>query len=322
MPKIYIDTNEQRELARLMRTTADALAGFEHQLGRQTAELSPPPADLLILRFRSAAARTRVRHLGEDLRRRSALLDREVWWTELSERVDGMRWAARDLVVAPVALWPPWLWWTSPVGALVLTWWLRRMLTPGGPAPSLDGERRSSWPMSGPSRASAPTPNVKQGPFDFPNSNIVDAARAEFLEHQRTGKRLASGGYNLPGECAVSVRRWVETASRGAATPGGVDEVSAYHTATPIGTDLKLALPGDVIQYTPPTPSGWDAAGLHTVVIAGPGDAPGTFHVYESNVERILVNGHRETWVSENRTWTPKLPTGWTVQIYRYGRVN
>lgn len=319
MSRVFIDTREQRELARLLRVTADALADLDGDLGRQTSELVPPPVELIVLRGRSAWARSRVHGLGADLRARSSELEREAWWLERIERGDPWRWAATNLRLIS-GIWPQWSVWNLPIGALALTWWLWRLIDPGGPDLSLD-TGRSSRPGVGITRPGPVVP-VKQGPFDFPNSRIVEAARAEFLEHQRTGRLMRSGGLDLPGECAVSVRRWVTAASGGSATPGGKDEVSAYGTATAIGSDIRLARPGDVVQYTPHPASGWEKAGLHTVVIAGSGDTPGTYHIYESNVQRTSRNGLQYTWVSEDRNWTPKPPSGWTAEIYRYGKVS
>lgn len=115
-------------------------------------------------------------------------------------------------------------------------------------------------------------------------------------------------GYNMPGECIVSVRRWL-SAGGGNFAGGGV--VSGYVSSPALLVTDGSLRPGDVIQYTNTGNPEMFAGGVHTYMVSNVhGD--GTHDVVESNNPggSGLV-GYRQHAVAEP-------PPGWHARVWRF----
>lgn len=115
-------------------------------------------------------------------------------------------------------------------------------------------------------------------------------------------------GWSQPGECIMSVKRWVQ-AGDGNWGPGGGGPLENYTTATIVPEEDIQA--GDVIQYlNNESPNMW-GYGIHTVLITGV-NTDGTYQIVEAN------NPGGSGLVSENLSWTPKPPSGWDAVAFRF----
>lgn len=145
MPRILIDTDQLRELARLLGTTAGGLGDLDVQLGRDVGALTPPPIELIRLRLRTEYVRYRVRNLGSQMQDDGRRLARDAWSLDL---IEGRLWQRAfdrgGLVAFPGIRWPSWLPWAAPLGPLLppLLPWIRRFLEPHGPTPGIDTSRQ------------------------------------------------------------------------------------------------------------------------------------------------------------------------------------
>ncbi|WP_166986303.1 lipase [Canibacter zhoujuaniae] len=114
-------------------------------------------------------------------------------------------------------------------------------------------------------------------------------------------------GWNQPGECLISAKRWIN-AGGGAWVHGGTP-VNNYQNATRL--PISAAMPGDVIQYEYiASPHSW-AAGVHTMLVTGVND-DGTLQIIESN------NPGGSGLVSENTKFTPNPPAGFQAVVWRF----
>ena len=114
-------------------------------------------------------------------------------------------------------------------------------------------------------------------------------------------------GWSQPGECIMSVNRWVREGN-GNWGSGGTP-ISNYNTATEIS--LADVQPGDVMQYIYiANPDDW-AKGVHTVLITGV-NGDGTFRIVQANVPS------GSGYVSANDSWTPSPPNGFRAAFFRF----
>jgi len=138
-------------------------------------------------------------------------------------------------------------------------------------------------------------------PHNFNVEAAIAAARSEIGTSRATG-------WSAPGECIVSVIRWVRGAG-GANWIGGSDPVSAYTGATRL--TIEYAQPGDIVQYESiDYPTSW-ASGVHTLLIAGV-NGDGTFDIVQSNVPG------GSGLVTEVKDWSPQPPSGFQTVVWRF----
>ena len=129
----------------------------------------------------------------------------------------------------------------------------------------------------------------------------IAAARSEIGTSRPTG-------WSAPGECIMSVIRWVEGAG-GANWNGGGDPVSNYNGATRL--TIEYALPGDIVQYESiDYPTSW-VSGVHTLLITGV-NGDGTFEIVQSNIPG------GSGLVTEVKDWVPEPPAGFQAVVWRF----
>ncbi len=140
-----------------------------------------------------------------------------------------------------------------------------------------------------------------KNPHSFNVEAAIAAARSEIGTSRPTG-------WSAPGECIMSVIRWVEGAG-GAKWVGGGDPVSNYTGATRLTTDYAQA--GDIVQYENiDYPTSW-VSGVHTLLIVGV-NGDGTFDIVQSNVPG------GSGLVTEVKNWTPQPPAGFQAVVWRF----
>jgi hypothetical protein len=151
----------------------------------------------------------------------------------------------------------------------------------------------------------APVDPATPGPQAIDGTAIVAAANAEVGTTRPTG-------WNQPGECFVSIRRWIAAAG-GRLGSGG--PTSSFTGVGALSVHAGIAAPGDIVQYTSTTaPDAW-WNGVHTVLItAVHGD--GTFQIVQSNTPA------GSGLVTRVDRWTPRPPVGFTARWWRIGRPN
>lgn len=138
-----------------------------------------------------------------------------------------------------------------------------------------------------------------------PHSYDVEAAIAQAKSEVGTSRPT---GWSAPGECIMSVIRWVEGAG-GANWVGGGDPVSNYQNATRLTIDF--ALPGDIVQYEHiASPTSW-VSGVHTLLITGV-NGDGTFTIIQSNIPG------GSGLVTEVENWVPEAPAGFQTVVWRF----
>ena len=139
---------------------------------------------------------------------------------------------------------------------------------------------------------------------DIPHGFDVAAAIAQAESEVGTSRAT---GWNQPGECIVSAKRWIDAG--GGAWNGSGDPVSSYAGA--VRLSIADAKPGDVVQYEHLIyPTSW-VSGVHTVLITGVND-DGTFSIVESN------NPGGSGLVSSNDRWSPAPPAGFQAVVWRF----
>lgn len=112
---------------------------------------------------------------------------------------------------------------------------------------------------------------------DFPDAGY-DICGAIELAYKEVGTTRATG-FSMPGECIMSVKRWMEDGG-GVPSMGGGSPRSQWVNNGMKEIPVKDARPGDVIQWINQAES-WDS-GVHTLLVtANNGD--GTFNIVESN---------------------------------------
>lgn len=147
------------------------------------------------------------------------------------------------------------------------------------------------------------------GPQGFDQAKAADLAVAE----NGTSRPV---GWNQPGECMVSVRRWIAGAG-GRMAGGNVWETFVNSPATLIGTGAAVtsqAVKGDVIQYHYNPDRTQFAKGVHTLmVVSNNGD--GTLKIVQSNSPANTGK------VSVVDRWRPAPPANFTAHLWRFGKV-
>lgn len=140
---------------------------------------------------------------------------------------------------------------------------------------------------------------------EFPHNYDVEAAIAAAKSEIGTSRRT---GWGQPGECIMSVKRWVQGAG-GAEWTGSGSPVANYIGALRLNLDLAKA--GDIVQYEHIAyPNSW-VSGVHTVLITGVND-DGTFEIIESNIPQ------GSGLVREVSNWTPEPPSGFQAVVWRF----
>lgn len=138
-------------------------------------------------------------------------------------------------------------------------------------------------------------------PHSFNVQAAINQARSEIGTSRPTG-------WSAPGECIMSVIRWVEGAG-GAQWVGGGDPVSNYRGATRL--TIESAQPGDIVQYESiDYPTSW-VSGVHTLLITGV-NSDGTFEIVQSNIPG------GSGLVTEVTDWVPQPPAGFQTVVWRF----
>lgn len=179
----------------------------------------------------------------------------------------------------------------------------------------VDSTVRISFTRSGVTTTAAPPPPppkvdpliavLSSDPEAQPSAKF-DVVKAITTAHSEVGKSFATG-WNQPGECIVSAKRWIKAGGgdwHGAGTPSG-NYVGAKEV------EYKNAAPGDIIQYlSPSNPTSW-VSGVHTVMVTK-NNGDGTLQIIEAN------NPGGSGFVSENKKWTPAPPNGTVFKVFRF----
>lgn len=114
-------------------------------------------------------------------------------------------------------------------------------------------------------------------------------------------------GWNAPGECLVSVRRWL---GAGGITFGYGDVHSGYVNSGAREISWGDIQVGDVIQYENVyTPDGW-IGGIHTMLVVALTNGQAT--IVESN------NPEGSGYVSKRENWSPTPPAGFRAAIWHF----
>lgn len=114
-------------------------------------------------------------------------------------------------------------------------------------------------------------------------------------------------GWNQPGECLVSVRRWLNAGGINFAF-GGVH--SGYTNSGATEVSWNNVQVGDVIQYESIySPDAW-IGGVHTVLVVGVNG--GTVQIVEAN------NPGGSGYVSTTTGWAPAPPAGFRAVVWRF----
>lgn len=135
-------------------------------------------------------------------------------------------------------------------------------------------------------------------------SNGKQAAAQAALSEVGTARAT---GWNAPGECLVSVRRWL---GAGGITFGYGDVHSGYVNSGAREISWGDIQVGDVIQYENVyTPDGW-IGGIHTMLVVALTNGQAT--IVESN------NPEGSGYVSKRENWSPTPPAGFRAAIWRF----
>lgn len=138
-------------------------------------------------------------------------------------------------------------------------------------------------------------------PHNFDVEAAIAQARSEIGTSRATG-------WSAPGECIMSVIRWVEGAG-GANWSGGGNPVDNYAGATRL--TINEAQPGDIVQYEHLLyPTSW-VSGVHTLLITDVHEN-GTFTIIQSNVPG------GSGLVTEVTDWVPETPAGFQAVVWRF----
>ncbi|BBD14722.1 putative secreted antigen [Melissococcus plutonius] len=128
----------------------------------------------------------------------------------------------------------------------------------------------------------------------------VNAALADVGNSYQTG-------WNQPGECLVSVRRWL--------TAGGINfgfggVHSGYTGSGATEVSWSNVQPGDVVQYENTySPDGW-IGGVHTLLVVAVNG--GSVQIVEAN------NPGGSGYVSTTYGWNPAPPAGFRAVVWRF----
>lgn len=114
-------------------------------------------------------------------------------------------------------------------------------------------------------------------------------------------------GWNQPGECLVSVRRWLVA---GGINFGYGGPNSGYVGSGATQVSWSNVQPGDVVQYESAySPDSW-IGGVHTVLVTGV--SGGSVQIVEAN------NPGGSGYVSSNSNWSPAPPAGFRAVVWRF----
>ncbi|MEM5227233.1 CHAP domain-containing protein [Enterococcus faecalis] len=114
-------------------------------------------------------------------------------------------------------------------------------------------------------------------------------------------------GWNQPGECLVSVRRWL---AAGGINFGYGGPNSGYVASGATQVSWSNVQPGDVVQYESAySPDSW-IGGVHTVLVTGV--SGGSVQIVEAN------NPGGSGYVSSNSNWSPAPPAGFRAVVWRF----
>lgn len=143
---------------------------------------------------------------------------------------------------------------------------------------------------------------------DYANSgHNYDVATTIALAKSEIGTSRATG-WSAPGECVVSVGRWLDAGGADRSQAAG-NPVDNYRGALRLTIDF--AKPGDVVQYENlDYPTSW-VTGVHTLLITGV-NGDGTFEIVQSNVPF----GSGLVTLEEN--WVPDPPAGFQAVVWRF----
>jgi hypothetical protein len=153
-------------------------------------------------------------------------------------------------------------------------------------------------------------PGTARAAQNFDQGRAADIGVSENGTHNPTG-------FNQPGECIMSVMRWI-TGAGGHMAGGG--PYSAYVNspadlvATGAGAVVAQAAKGDVIQYTYNPSRDSYANGVHTVMVVA-NNGNGTLRIVQSNAPA----GSGLVSVVDN--WRPAAPANFTPYLWRFGQV-
>lgn len=138
-------------------------------------------------------------------------------------------------------------------------------------------------------------------PHNFNVAATIAAAKGEIGTSRATG-------WSAPGECVVSVGRWLDAGGADRSQAAG-NPVDNYRGALRLTIDF--AQPGDVVQYEHlDYPTSW-VTGVHTLLITGV-NGDGTFEIVQSNVPY----GSGLVTIEEN--WVPEPPAGFQAVVWRF----
>lgn len=115
-------------------------------------------------------------------------------------------------------------------------------------------------------------------------------------------------GWNAPGECLVSVRRWLHHGG-GNFAGGGV--VSGYVNSPALNVTDGSLRPGDIIQYTSNGFEDMFGVGVHTYMVLQV-HPDGTHDLVESN------NPGGSGLVGRRDNMKPEPPNGWHAKVWRF----
>lgn len=117
-------------------------------------------------------------------------------------------------------------------------------------------------------------------------------------------------GWNQPGECIVSVRRWLNAGGFNFGY-GGV--VGGYLNSPAVRVTDGSLRPGDVIQYTNISSPDAFGMGIHTYMVAKV-NSDGTHDLVESN------NPGGSGRVVNQKNFTVSPPPGWQAYVWRFAK--
>ncbi len=144
------------------------------------------------------------------------------------------------------------------------------------------------------------TSTLNNAGHNFDVAKTIATAQAEVGTSRPTG-------WNMPGECIMSAKRWI--AAGGGKWVGSGSPVANYKGAARI--DVAAAKPGDIIQYQLISNPDLFATGVHTVLVTG-NNPDGTLSIIESN------NPAGSGLVQAQKSWTPKPPSGFEAAVWRF----
>ncbi|NLA65055.1 MAG: lipase [Leucobacter sp.] len=136
---------------------------------------------------------------------------------------------------------------------------------------------------------------------NFDVDATIAAAKSEIGTSRATG-------WSAPGECVVSVGRWLDVGGADRSQAAG-NPVDNYRGA--LRLTIEHAQPGDVVQYEHiDYPTSW-VSGVHTLLITGV-NSDGTFEIVQSNVP------YGSGLVTLEENWVPAPPAGFQAVVWRF----